>query len=63
LQAPPVDGKANEELLRFLADKLGVPKAAVTLRQGVSSRRKVVAIEGIRAATISRYIDTLQTGE
>ena len=44
LAAPPVDGKANAELLRFLADAFGVPLRDVTLVRGDSSRRKVVRI-------------------
>lgn len=45
--APPVDGQANEELSRTLAQHLGVPKRAVSVVSGQSSRRKRVAIEGI----------------
>ena len=44
LAAPPVDGKANAELLRFIADQFGVPLRDVTLVRGDSSRRKVVRI-------------------
>ena len=46
IQAPPVDGAANEELVRFLADRLGVPKRAVTIVAGAAGRLKRVAIEG-----------------
>ena len=45
LAAPPVDGKANAELLRFLAEAFGVPRRAVTLVRGESSRQKIVRIE------------------
>lgn len=44
LQAPPVEGKANIALLRFLADRLQVPKSAVRLTHGRASRRKLVEI-------------------
>ena len=44
LAAPPVDGKANAELLRFLADAFGVPQRAVTLVRGEVSRQKTVRI-------------------
>ena len=44
LAAPPVDGKANAELLRFLADAFGVPLRNVTLLRGEGSRRKTVRI-------------------
>jgi len=45
LAASPVDGKANRELLRFLADVFGVPLRNVTLVRGDLSRHKVVRIE------------------
>ena len=44
LAAPPVDGKANEALLAFLAKTLGLPRARVTLKSGQTSRAKVVEI-------------------
>ena len=44
LTAPPVDGKANAELLRFLAEAFGVPRRNVTLLRGELSRAKVVRI-------------------
>lgn len=46
LRAPPVDGAANEELLRFLAERLGVARAALRLVAGESGRRKRVAVVG-----------------
>ena len=44
LAAPPVEGKANAELLRFLASAFGVPQRAVLLLRGESSRQKTVQI-------------------
>lgn len=44
LAAPPVDGKANDALLAFVAESLGVPKSAVTLLRGQTSRQKTVGI-------------------
>jgi uncharacterized protein len=44
LAAPPVDGKANAELVRFLAAAFAVPQRQVTLVRGESSRQKVVRI-------------------
>lgn len=44
LAAPPVEGKANAELLRYLAEVFGVPQRAVTLVRGETSRRKTVRI-------------------
>jgi hypothetical protein len=44
LAAPPVDGKANAELCRFLADAFGVPQRNVTLLRGEASRAKQVRV-------------------
>jgi len=45
--ARPVDGAANDALIRLLADVLDVPKAGVALRSGITSRTKVVEIHGV----------------
>ncbi|CAG0980814.1 hypothetical protein GPROT1_02266 [Gammaproteobacteria bacterium] len=45
LAAPPVDGKANAELVRFLADAFGVPQRQVTILRGETSRQKSVRID------------------
>lgn len=47
LAAPPVDGKANACLIAFLADRLGVAKATVTLISGDTSRAKKVRVAGV----------------
>ena len=44
LSAPPVDGAANEALVRFLAELLEVPRSRVTIRSGLASRTKTVHI-------------------
>jgi uncharacterized protein (TIGR00251 family) len=44
LAAPPVEGKANAALLRYLADAFAVPQRAVTLVHGETSRQKTVRI-------------------
>ena len=46
LAAPPVEGRANDALLKFLADVFAVPLRSVELHQGGQSRHKVVAITG-----------------
>lgn len=46
LAAPPVEGRANEALLRFIADQFEVPLRSVELKQGGQSRHKRVAICG-----------------
>ena len=49
LTAPPVEGAANEALLRFLAERLGVSRSAVRLASGAAARAKVVTVEGVSA--------------
>jgi len=45
LKAPPVDGKANDELIALVANYFGCRKSAVSLKSGASSRIKLVTIE------------------
>ncbi len=52
VKAPPVDGAANEELIRFLSKRFKVPRKAVELVSGSSSRHKQIAIEGVTATEI-----------
>lgn len=50
LAAAPVDGAANEALIRFLAERLEVPRSAVRLEAGAAGRSKVVAVAGLAVA-------------
>lgn len=52
LQAPPVDGRANAALARFLGGLLHVPPSAITLVRGTAGRDKVVRIAGTDAAAV-----------
>jgi uncharacterized protein (TIGR00251 family) len=52
IAAPPVDGAANAELLRFLAAHLNVAATRVTIVGGAGGRRKTVAVEGMGAQEI-----------
>ena len=52
LTAPPVDGEANAALIAFLAKRFGVPKRAVTIASGKTSKRKTVEVEGATAETV-----------
>lgn len=44
IKAPPVDGKANEEVINFLAEHLGIAKSRLAIASGPNSRRKTVRI-------------------
>ena len=46
IAAQAVDGKANAELIKFLAKKLGVPKSDVKICSGLAARDKIVEVEG-----------------
>jgi uncharacterized protein (TIGR00251 family) len=52
LNAPPLEGRANEALRRFLADCLNVPLGAVKIASGQRSRVKRVEVQGVRAEQI-----------
>ncbi|HEV2583945.1 MAG TPA: DUF167 domain-containing protein [Ktedonobacteraceae bacterium] len=56
LTAPPVDGAANEALLALLADKLGMPRRALSIVQGATSRQKVVEIDGLTAEEFEKKL-------
>ena len=56
LAAPPVDGAANEELVRFLAERLDVPRRAIHLVAGHTARRKVVDVDGLSDAEAARRL-------
>lgn len=60
--APPIGGAANEELLRFLADRLGVARAAVELAAGARGRRKWVAIRSVARDEALRKLGIGQRG-
>lgn len=57
IAAPPIDDAANEELIRFLATRLGVPRRAIAITRGRSGRRKTVSISGIETATALRLLE------
>ncbi|MBI5654302.1 DUF167 domain-containing protein [Candidatus Uhrbacteria bacterium] len=44
LAAPPVDGKANGALIKFLSDVLDIPKSSIEVLKGHSSKQKIVEI-------------------
>lgn len=52
-----MDGAANAELIRFLAERLSVPRSAVTITAGHTSRRKTVRIAGIETAAALRTLE------
>ncbi|TKB59929.1 MAG: DUF167 domain-containing protein [Nitrospira sp.] len=52
LAARPIDGAANDELTRFIAERCAVPRANVQLRAGATGRRKRLTVKGITAESL-----------
>jgi uncharacterized protein (TIGR00251 family) len=47
IHAPPLEGRANDALCEFLAERLGLPRRAVAVLRGDTSRQKIVRVEGL----------------
>ena len=56
LQAPPVEGRANAALIRFLAEMFQVPRSVITIASGEHGRNKRVAVAGSTAAQIAAIL-------
>ncbi len=56
LTAPPVDGAANEALVKFLADTLSIPKSNIEIVSGHTSREKIVRVSGLCDAEVRRLL-------
>jgi len=59
IMAPPVEGKANDECIRLLAELLGVKRGQVTITAGHTSRTKTVAVKGLKADQVASLIAAL----
>jgi uncharacterized protein (TIGR00251 family) len=56
LTAPPVEGRANEACIEFLAELLKVPRSSITIAAGETSRNKVIRITGMSADELRRRL-------
>jgi len=56
IMAPPVEGKANLECIRFLSDKLGIRKSQITIKAGHKSKSKTVFISGIKKEDVESIV-------
>jgi len=61
LTSPPVDGKANEALIAFLAEALRLPRARIAIVSGITSRAKTLRITGKSAAEVAAALFPAQT--
>ena len=57
LHAPPVDGAANEALVDFLAERLGVPRRGIRIVAGATSRTKTIEAHGVTSLDVDRLVD------
>jgi uncharacterized protein (TIGR00251 family) len=57
LTTPPTDGRANDALIAFIAERLRVPRARITLLTGATSRSKTLRVAGKSAADILAALD------
>ena len=57
VRAPPQEGRANREVLRLVAEALGVPAASVSLRSGATDRRKTVLAAGVDRDHVVRLLE------
>jgi uncharacterized protein (TIGR00251 family) len=56
LAAPPVDGAANDALIAFLSERLGIPHRRIALARGATARDKTIAIDGLPPGEIARRL-------
>jgi uncharacterized protein (TIGR00251 family) len=56
ITAPPVEGRANEACMEFLANLLKVPRSSITIASGQSSRNKVVRVAGLSAEEVRQRL-------
>ena len=54
IAAPPIKGKANQELIKFFSDILEVSKSNLTIEKGMASKRKVIGIGGLTQNQVMR---------
>ena len=57
LTAPPVEGRANQAVIEFLAETLEIPRASVTITSGETSRNKVVRVAGVSKRIVEQKLE------
>jgi len=62
LTAPPVEGRANQAVIEFLAELFAIPRSSVTIASGDTSRNKIVRISGLGRAAVEERLSARQTG-
>ncbi|HEY6271542.1 MAG TPA: DUF167 domain-containing protein [Terriglobales bacterium] len=57
LTAPPIEGRANEAVIRFFADLFEIPRSSVTIASGATSQRKVLRITGLSKPAVEERLE------
>ena len=56
--SPPVDGKANSALIKFLADVLGCSKSGLSLTSGLTGRDKTISVQGFDLIVVKQKLES-----
>ena len=59
ISALPIKGKANQELIKFLSDILGVSRSHLTIEKGMTSKRKVIGVSGLTRRQVMGQLERL----
>ena len=59
IAAPPVKGKANQELIKFLSNILGIGKGSLTIEKGMTSKKKIVVVNGLTQNQVLGLLEKL----
>ena len=59
LTAPPVEGKANKSLKKFLSSILGIPRSDIEIISGLKGRNKIIRVIGMDQKSIDRLIEQI----
>jgi hypothetical protein len=62
INAPPVDGKANQAVIEFFAELFAIPRSSVTITSGETSRNKIVRISGLSRGAVEQRLTEALTG-
>ena len=58
LTSPPVEGKANKQLMKFLGKKLGISPSSISVMRGAASREKLLFIAGVDEAAVRKGLES-----
>jgi uncharacterized protein (TIGR00251 family) len=61
IAAPPIKGKANQELVKFLSSFLGISKSGLSIEKGMTGKKKVIAVRGLEQAQVLKLLEKYRT--